>query len=415
MNAPSSGNTSRFPLKPIAGLAIVAILAYAAYHFLGGKPEGKAPEQAAAPTGGFRPTKSQLEGLKIRTVDAIAFHGERVTDGAIATNDDATTPVFSSYSGHVTKLYAKLGDKLAKGAPLMAVEASEFVQGQNDLLAAAGALSAAQAQAKVAEATEKRQHELYLAKGGAMKDWLQSQADLATAQGNLHSAEVAQAAARNRLRILGKSEEEIAALEAAGPAQKMSPEAVLRAPIGGTVIARQVGLGQNVESAAAGASNPVYTIADLSTVWLLANVREADAPLMKAGAPVEVTTSAWPGRVFKAKLAWVGPTVDPNTHRLSVRADIDNRDGALKPSMFASFRIATGDASNAPGVPESAIVHEGEETRVFVLNGDGTIALRKIEIGRSSGDMIEVASGLKAGEKVVTAGALFIDRAVEGN
>jgi cobalt-zinc-cadmium efflux system membrane fusion protein len=415
MNAPSPGNTSRFPLKPIAGVVIVAILAYIAYHFLGSKPEGKAPEQAAASTGGFRPTKSQLEGLKIQTVESIAFHGERVTDGIIATNDDATTPVFSPYSGHVTKLVAKVGDQLVKGAPLMSIEASEFVQGQNDLLAASGALSAAQAQAKVAEATEKRQHELYLAKGGAMKDWLQSQADLATAQGNLHSAEVALAAARNRLRILGKSEEEIAALEAAGPGQKMNPEAVVRAPIAGTVIARQVGLGQNIESAAAGASNPVYTVADLSTVWLLANVREADAPLMKAGAPVEVTTSAWPGRVFKAKLAWVGPTVDPNTHRLPVRANIDNRDGALKPSMFASFRIATGDSTNAPGVPESAIVHEGEETRVFVLNGDGTIALRKIETGRSNGDMVEAASGLKAGEKVVTAGALFIDRAVEGN
>ncbi len=415
MNASSPSSSSRFPLKPIAGLALVAVLGFAAFHFLGGKTENKAPVQAAAPAGSFRPTKSQLEGLKIRVVEAIAFHGERVTDGTIATNDDATTPVFSPYSGHVTKLYGKIGDKLAKGAPLMALEASEFVQGQNDLIAAAGALSAAQAQARVAEATEKRQHELYLARGGAMKDWLQSQADLATAQGNLHSTEVALAAARNRLRILGKSDEEIAALEAAGPAQKMNPEAVLRAPIAGTVIARQVGLGQNIESAAAGASNPVYTIADLSSVWLLANVREADAPLMKAGAPVEVTTPAWPGRVFKAKLTWVGPTVDPNTHRLSVRADIDNRDGALKPSMFASFRIATGEASNAPGVPESAIVHEGDETRVFVLNGDGTIVMRKIEIGRGSGDMVEAVSGVKVGEKVVSAGALFIDRAVEGN
>ncbi len=174
-------------------------------------------------------------------------------------------------------------------------------------------------------------------------------------------------------------------------------------------------MGQNIESVTGGASTPVYTVANLSTVWLMANVREADAPQMKLGAPVEVTVSAWPGRTFKAKLAWVGPTVDPNTHRLPVRADIDNRDGALKPAMFASFRIATGDASDAPGVPESAIVHEGDEARVFVLNADGTIALRKIVTGRTSGDLVEAASGLKVGEKVVSAGALFIDRAVEGN
>ncbi|HEX7643925.1 MAG TPA: efflux RND transporter periplasmic adaptor subunit [Burkholderiaceae bacterium] len=415
MNAPSPSSTPRFPVKPIAVAAAVLVLALTGYHFLGGKSRDKTPEPAQAAATGFRPTRSQLDSLKIRTVESLAFHGEQVTDGTIAANDDATTPVFSPYSGHVTKLYAKIGDKLEKGAPLMALDASEFVQGQNDVIAAAGTLSAAQTQAKVAEAAEKRQHELYMAKGGAMKDWLQSQADLAAAQGSLHSAEVALAAARNRLRILGRSDEEIAALEAAGPAQRMSPEAVVRAPIAGTVIARQVGLGQNIESAAAGASNPVYTIANLSTIWLLANVREADAPLMKVGAPVEVTVSAWPGRVFKAKLTWVGPTVDPNTHRLSVRAEIDNRDGALKPSMFASFRIATGETSNAPGVPESAIVHEGDEARVFVLNGDGTIALRKIVTGRTSGDMVEAASGLKAGEKVVTSGALFIDRAVEGN
>ncbi len=353
--------------------------------------------------------------MKITPVADVSFHGEQVTDGMIAGNDDATTQVFSPFSGRVTKLVAKLGDRVEKGAPLMALDASEFVQGQNDLVAAAGALSAAQAQAKVAETSEKRQHELYLAKGGALKDWLQSQADMATAQSNAHSAEVALAAARNRLRILGKSDLEIATLENAPTAQKMNPEVVLRAPIAGTVIARQVGVGQNIESVAGGASNPVYTIANLSTVWLMANVREADAPQMKLGAPVEVTVSAWPGRVFKARLTWVGPMIDPGTHRLPVRADIDNRDGALKPSMFASFHIATGDASNAPGVPQSAVVHEGAETRVFVLNGDGSIALRLIETGRTNGDLIEAASGLKVGEKVVSGGALFIDRAVEGN
>jgi cobalt-zinc-cadmium efflux system membrane fusion protein len=231
MNAPSPSSTPRFPVKPIAIVVIVAVLAFAAFHFMGGKPENKAPEAAPAPNGAFRPTKSQLDSLKITPVAAISFRGEQVTDGTIAGNDDATTQVFSPFSGRVTRLIAKLGDKVEKGAPLMALDASEFVQGQNDLIAAAGALSAAQAQARVAEAAEKRQHELYLAKGGAMKDWLQSQADLATAQSNAHSAEIALAAARNRLRIMGKSDEEIAALESAPSSQKMNPEALVRAPI----------------------------------------------------------------------------------------------------------------------------------------------------------------------------------------
>lgn len=397
--------------------AIVVLLGggFLASHIAGGKPELKtAPEAPAAP-GTFRPTKGQLDALKIVPVQALSFRGEEITDGSIANNDDTTTPVFSPFSGHVTKLFAKLGDAVAKGAPLMAIDASEFVQGQNDLIAAAGAQNTARAQLKLTEASEKRQHDLYLAKAGAQKDWLQSQADLAAAQSNLRSADIAVGAVRNRLRILGKSDEEISRLEAESAMQKMNPEAVVRAPIAGTVILRQVGLGQNIQSASAGAANPVYSIANLSTVWLVANVREADAPLMKIGTPVEVKVPAWPNRVFKAKIAWIAPSVDPNTHRLPVRAEVDNRDGALKPMMFASFRILTGDAVTAPGVPQSAIVYEGADAHVFVAGRDGTLALRQIHAGRVNGDLVEVTRGLTSGEKIVTSGALFIDRAAESN
>jgi cobalt-zinc-cadmium efflux system membrane fusion protein len=416
MTKPSTSVPSFYnKARVITGIAAIVVAGLLIWHFAGGKQEAKPVAEAPAAPGTFRPTKKQLDALKILPVQAMSFRGEQITDGAIANNDDTTTPVFSPYSGHVTKLFAKLGDTVAPGTPLMAIEASEFVQGQNDLVAAVGALNAANAQAKLAEATEKRQHELFLSKAGAQKDWLQSQADLATAQSNLHNSEIALGAVRNRLRILGKTDEEIKALEAEPSLQKMSPEAVVRAPIAGTVILRQVGIGQNIQSATGGATNPVYSIANLSTVWLVANVRETDAPLMKLGAPVEVKVPAWPGRVFKAKLSWIAPSVDPNTHRLPVRAEVDNRDGALKPMMFASFRIATGDAVTAPGVPQSAIIYEGADAHVFVAGKDGLLALRPIHTGRIDGDMVEVTSGLTAGESVVTSGALFIDRAAESN
>lgn len=387
-------------------------------HFASGQANAEtAPstQPAAVAPGSFRPAKGQLEALKIVAVQALSFRTEQITDGSIATNDDTTTQVFSPYTGHVTKLFAKLGDTVQKGTPLMAVEASEFVQGQNDLIAAAAALGTATAQVKLTEAAEKRQHEMLLSKAGAQKDWLQSQADLATAQGNLRSAEIALAAVRNRLRILGKTDEEIAALEAVPVLQRTSPEAVVRAPIAGTVILRQVGIGQNIQSAAAGASNPVYAIANLSNVWLIGNVRETDAPLMKLGAPVEVQVPAWPDRVFKAKLTWISASVDPNTRRVPVRAEVENHDGALKPQMFATFHIATGDTVTSPGVPNSAVVYEGSDAHVFVALADGTLALRPIKVGRINGNLVEVTDGLKAGEKIVTSGALFIDRLAQGN
>jgi cobalt-zinc-cadmium efflux system membrane fusion protein len=363
------------------------------------------------PPGVFKPTETQWKGLKIVTVETIPFHSESITEGNIAIDDDLTTPVYSPYSGRVVKLIAKWGDTVARGSPLFSVEASEFVQAQNDLITALAALHTATAQLAQAKVNERRNHDLYLAQGGALKDWQQSQTDLAAAQSAEHSAEIALAAVRNRLRILGKSDEEIAALEAA-PTQKIDPVAVVGAPIAGTVTQRQVGVGQYINSAAAGAANPVYTIGDLSTVWLMANVREGDVPLMHLGAPVEVRVPAYPGRVFKAKISWVGPSLDPNTHRLPVRADVENPDGALKPMMFANFSITTGKDSVAPAVPQIGVVYEGDSARVWLAHDDQTLQVQPVKVGRVQNGMVEILDGVKAGDKVVTSGALFIDRAV---
>jgi membrane fusion protein, heavy metal efflux system len=406
------------PLSKRAQLLIVAVVTLVLGAALGVGWAGAAlfapPAEAEAkptppPAGTFKPTPEQWATLKLAAIQNTPFRSERVTEGKIAINDDRTTPVFSPFSGRVTRLMANRGDTVAQGQPLLALEASEFVQGQNDLIAAGAALNTARTQLKLAEINEKRQRDLYQAKAGALKDWQQSQADLQAAHNTVRSAEIAQAAVRNRLRILGKTEEEVAALEAA---RKMSAEAFVVAPIAGTVTDRQVGRGQYIQS---GASTPVYSIGDLSTVWLVAQVREQDAGHVHLGAAVEVKVLAYPGRVFKAKIAYVAPALDPATRRLAVRAEVENGDRALKPEMFASFSIITGDEIAAPGVPESAVVYEGESARVWVAKPDQTLALRDIRVGRLKDGMVEVVTGLAAGETVVTSGALFIDRAAKGD
>lgn len=375
---------------------------------------GARQEVAALPAepGTFRPSEAQWAGFKIAPVQQVTFRAQQETDGSIANNDDMTTPVFSPFSGRVTKLFARAGDFVKQGAPLLAVQASEFVQGQNDLIAATQLLNAARAQLKLTSINEKRQHDLYEAKAGALKDWEQAQADLDSAKANFRTAEIALAAVRNRLRILGKNDQEIATLETA---VRMDAEAVLTAPISGTVIQRQVGLGQYINSGAAGAPNMVFSIGDLSTVWLVANVREADAPLMRVGEPVEVRVLAYPGRVFKANLSYVAPVIDPNTHRLAVRATVDNPDGALKPQMFARFSIITGDDATALAVPAEAVVYEGATARVWVARDDKSVALREIRVGRTGEGKVEVLAGLDRGDRVVTSGTLFIDRAAKGD
>jgi membrane fusion protein, heavy metal efflux system len=409
----SGGLSQRAQIALLAAVALVAVAPLILVPVIRSH-WGAREEVATAPPapGTFRPTDAQLAGLRITAVQVETFRAELATDGKIAGNDDTTTPVFSPYSGRVTKLFVKAGDRVAKGDPLLDVAASEFVQGQNDLIAAVAALNTARSQLKLTTVNEKRQHELYDAKAGALKDWEQAQTDLETARSNARSAEIGLAAVRNRLHILGQGDDQISALETA---RNMSADAIVAAPISGTVLQRQVGLGQYINSGASGAPNLLFSIGDLSTVWLLANVRESDAPRMRVGDAVEVRVLAYPGRVFKAKLAYVAPSVDPATHRLPVRAEVENPDGELKPEMFASFSIITGNDASAPAVPEDAVVYEGDTARVWVARDDKSLALRQIRVGRVSDGRVEVLAGLEPGEKVVTSGSLFIDRAAKGD
>jgi membrane fusion protein, heavy metal efflux system len=376
-----------------------------------------AEQTEPAPLGNsFKPTAHQWAGFAIVPVKAMTFRPFQETDGKIAYDDDLTTPVFSPFTGRVTKVTARMGDQVKRGDPLATIQAAEFVQAENDLITAAATLRTARAQFTLAQTNEKRQHALYLAQGGALKDWQQSQVDLSTAEGNLHGAEIALATVRNRLRILGKTDQEIDAMQAALDTTTFNPDSQVLAPVNGVVIQRQIGLGQNVVSQSNGGSTALFSIGDPSKVWLLANVREADAPLVHVGDAIEVRVPAYPGRVFDGRLSYVAPSIDPNTHRLPVHAVLDNPDLALKPEMLATFRIITGAAVTSPAVPEGALVYEGESVHVWVADeAKKTISLREIKIGRIEDGMAQVTDSLKPGDHVVTAGSLFIDRAVTGD
>ena len=294
-------------LSPLTQLTVLAALFIAVGLAVGiwAMSDKNAPQSEAGtkrtigrPSGNLQADQGAMGGVHDRTGSADQLPLGAVTEGNITIDDDLTTAVFSPYSGRVARLFARLGDRVEAGAPLFAVEASEFVQAVNDLITAPPISEPPGAQLSQATTNEKRAHELYLAKGGALKEWQQSQTDLATAQNAVRAAEIALAAVRNRLRILGKSDLEIAALETQ-PTQKLDPLAVVTAPIAGTVTQRRIGLGQYIQS---GGDNPVYTIGDLSTLWLVANVREVDAPLMRVGAPVAVRVPAYPERVFDATI-----------------------------------------------------------------------------------------------------------------
>ncbi len=369
------------------------------------------PKAATAPpspeSGVFRPTSDQLRTLTVVPAQLRAFDQIETTDGHIEADGDKTTPVVSPFTGRVIEVLAEAGQHVTRKTPLFAVAATEAAQGRADLASALGALETARSQLKLAQETEQRQGELYRTAGGALKDFRQAQSDRIAAEGQVRSAEAALGSARSRLAALGQSSADIAALEKTPAAQAVPARAMVYAPVDGVVTRRALGPGQAISAG----GDALFSVSDLSTVWLTAEVPETSAGKVRLGAAVEVATPAWPGRLFRATVTYVAPTLNPDTHRLPVRATIANPDGALKPDMFARFRIDSGLIGKSPAAPESAVIREGDTARVWVLGDDGALRLRPVVTGVDQDGMVQIAQGLKPGEKVVTQGALFVDQA----
>ena len=357
----------------------------------------------------FSPTATQWATFTIAPVEERIFRPEHITEGKVAVNEDRSTLIFSPYSGRVTKLLIKPGDTVARGQMLFVVEAADMVSAQNDFIAALTGMNKARAQLNVADAAERRHRDLYNDRAVALRELEQAHAALVSAQNDVRSAETALQAGRNRLRLFGKTEEEITTFEQTG---KISPETPIYAPIDGTIVQRKVGPGQYVN---AGTSDPVFVVGDLSTVWLIAYVRETEASKIHIGQQISFAVLTDPNNRFIGNISYVASSLDPATRRLLVRATIQNPRGALKPEMYATVSIYIDEGDLAPAVPRSAVIYEGGAARVWVAGSDHSLAVRNIVPGIADGDMVQVLDGLRVGEEVVTKGNLFIDRAVAGS
>ena len=395
------------------GLGLLALVGAAAATFWD-HVAGDAPAQrqaAALPPdeplsqGEFRLSDAEMRALRIDAVTTQPFRSERVAEGRIAVNEDRATPVFSPYNGRVVKVLASLGETVRAGDTLFEIETTDLAGAASDLLSAADGLQKARATLDQARREEARQASLFSARAASQRDVEQARTAAATAAEDLRTAEATLSAARDKLRVLGRTPDQITRIEQTRKVDAIVP---VTAPIAGTVTQRRVGPGQWLSS---GGGDPVFTIADLSTVWMVAAVREMDAPLIRMGLPVEVSVGALPGKVFPAKITTVGAGLDPATRRLTVRAEVLDPDHLLKPEMFATFRISVGDAREAIAVPVSAVIYRGSDTSVWVALDGNRFILRPITVGIRAGNMLEVTEGLNHGERIVTGGALFIDRA----
>jgi len=334
-------------------------------------------------------SEKQAGTLKIGPVGSREFALFKTAVGTIGFNENMLVQVFSQYPGKILRAFYNIGDEVKAGDILFTIDSQDLLQAESTLLASAGVL---ELQKRIlARATQ-----LLKAGGSAQKDVDQSTSDQQTAEGNFK-------AAKDAVRIFGRSDAEI---EQILVARKLDSTLVVPSPISGKVVTRNAAPGFLAQPGNAPAP---FSVADLSTMWMVANVIETDAPAYKLGQAVEVRVPAYPDTVFKGHVTALGSTIDPNSRRQLVRSEIDDPQHLLRSGMYASFVIRVADPVRSPAVPFNGVVREGDGTMtVWVTSDRRHFVRRTVKIGLQQDGWNQVLEGLEPGETVVTDGAVFL-------
>jgi cobalt-zinc-cadmium efflux system membrane fusion protein len=359
----------------------------------GGKSPSIAADQARSDRKSEEPfvdlSDKQAAAMKVGSVGLREFSLFKTSVGTIDFNEHMLVQVFSQYPGKILKAFLNLGDEVKAGDVLFTIDSPDLLQAESTLLASAGVL-------ELQKRTLARATQLFKIGGVAQKDVDQATSDQQTAEGNFK-------AARNAVRIFGKTDAEI---EQILGNRKVDSTLAVPCSISGKIVARNAAPGLLTQP---GASPAPYAVADLSTMWMLANVIETDAPAYKLGQEVEVRVPAYPETVFKGHVTTLGLMIDPNSHRQLVRSEIDDPQHLLRSGMFASFVIRVGDPVRSVSVPVEGVVREGDGTRtVWITRDRHRFVRRTVKVGLQQDGWVQVLDGLQPDEAVVTDGAIFL-------
>ena len=347
----------------------------------------KPAARAAPDTLRFDANAPQLTFLQIRPVEAFPEPLVEPLNARIAYDDNHTARVFSSIAGRVIRIAAEAGQQVNSGDPLLWIDSPDYAMAASDSMKADADLLHKK---KVFD----RARLLFDAQGLARKelesaeaDWLQAEAE----------------AQRTKARLKNLNSNGVITAEG---------QFVLRAPIEGIISERQVNAGSEVRPDAA---NPLFVITNPKHLWVSVDLPEQQIGKVKVGQPVSVEVDAYPGETFPGKIMVVGETLDPVTRRVQVRCEVDNRQHKLKPEMFARV-IPTADAkSSLPRVPNSALFTQGLYSFLFVEQSPGVLLRRRVTLAMQGADFTYIKEGLRAGERVVTSGALLLNSELSSN
>ena len=351
---------------------------------------------------------------------------EVTVTGEVQANANTQTHVTTPVTGRVTDILVNLGDHVVADKTLLVIRSTDIQQAETDLLQNAQQVRSDLKQALVqiecdtatAEASVKLDEKVFKRLKGLFEEKIASQADFQIAETTLlkdqinltglnrkreatislstEKMKLTTEPAKTKLRLLGVSDEEIDRVE---KTQVVDPLAPVKAPEGGIVVERLVNVGELIDP-----SKPLFTIGDFRNVWLKADVFEKDIAKVSKGQNVDLEVDSFPGKVFHGKLDYVANQIDSDTRTLSVRADVTNPQSLLKPKMFARMTIHVGEHTVLT-IPKTAVQDGRTDKVVYIPSGTDVYEERKIKLGAEAGDYVEVLSGLKSGDKVVTKGS----------
>jgi cobalt-zinc-cadmium efflux system membrane fusion protein len=332
----------------------------------------------------FNIPEDQMQHVQVVTIAPTTLkHTLRLT-GAVAYNAFNTTPVITQVGGPVSRILVVPGQHVKAGEPMLDVTSPDYSQLLDSYLKAADSF-------RLADRFYVRAQGLYEHHAIAERDLEQAESDRNHAQADLNAAE-------QGLKILGiKNPEDLAK----APSSALIP---VLAPIGGEVVERLVQPGQVVQAG----QTQAFTITDLSTVWVLANVYQADLAYVRNGDDVVVETDAYPDR-FHGRISYVSSALDPNTRTLQARILVDNPGEKLKRDMYCTVTVTAGVLSNVIAVPNSSVLRDdNNQPFVYVATGQNQFGRRDVNLGESQNGQTQIMKGISVGERVVGDGSLFL-------
>jgi len=327
------------------------------------------------------------------------------TTGVVGPNETRVARIRSLARGRIEKVYVRLGDRVRAGQPLLEYDNIELGELVGEYLIAIAALEKTKAEAEVTQRSLERAQNLVELGAIARAEYERRAAEYKNALASINSQKAEIVRIEEKLHRFGLTDADLDKLNTPTHTQyhREASHSVLRAPFDGVVIKYDVAEGEVIE-----AERELLTIADLSIVWVQADVYEKDIAAIHRGQEAKVFVDAYPGETFLGKITYVSDFLDPKTRTAKVRCEVPNRDSRLKLEMFATILIPMRAGREAVMIPATAVQQIDNQPVVFVRIGDTQFQKRNVRLGAQSDGWIEVTNGMKAGEPVVTQGSFYL-------